>query len=132
MKKNPLRIIWLILGYLCLGIGTVGIVLPILPTVPFYMATVFCFAKGSERMYRWFLGTKLYRKYLDSFVKEKSMTLRTKAGIILTVTIVMGIGFLMMGRVPAARVLLAVVWLCHLVFFIFWVKTIREGGGQKE
>ena len=48
MSKNPLRIVWIVVGFLCLGLGTVGIVLPILPTVPFYMATVFCFAKSSK------------------------------------------------------------------------------------
>ena len=46
MNKKPLRIIWIILGFVCLGLGTVGVVLPILPTVPFYMATAFCFAKS--------------------------------------------------------------------------------------
>lgn len=45
MKKNLLRMIWIALGFVCLGLGTVGIVLPLLPTVPFYMATLFCFAK---------------------------------------------------------------------------------------
>ena len=48
MKKNPMNIIWMLLGFLCLAFGTIGIVLPILPTVPLYMATVFCFAKSSE------------------------------------------------------------------------------------
>ena len=41
-RKNPLKIVWIVFGFLCLGLGTVGIVLPILPTVPFYMATLFC------------------------------------------------------------------------------------------
>ena len=45
-RKNPLKIVWIVLGFLCLGLGTVGIVLPILPTVPFYMATLFCFSKS--------------------------------------------------------------------------------------
>ena len=49
--RNPLKIFWILLGFLCLGLGTIGIVLPILPTVPFYMATLFCFAKSSERLH---------------------------------------------------------------------------------
>ena len=61
IMKHSLKIFWMILGFLCLGFGTVGIVLPILPTVPFYMATLFCFAKSSERLHSWFLGTNLYK-----------------------------------------------------------------------
>ena len=52
MKKNPMNIIWMLLGFLCLAFGTIGIVLPILPTVPLYMATVFCFAKSSVSVNR--------------------------------------------------------------------------------
>lgn len=51
-RKNPLRLLWIALGFLCLGLGTVGIVLPLLPTVPFYMATAFCFAKSSRKLHR--------------------------------------------------------------------------------
>ena len=83
------RLIFLILGCLCLGLGCVGIVLPILPTVPFFLATVFCFANLSEKLHHWFLGTKLYKKHLDSFVKKKGMTASTKAGILSSVTLLM-------------------------------------------
>lgn len=55
------RLIFLILGCLCLRLGCVGIVLPILPTVPFFLATVFCFANSSEKLHNWFQGTKLYK-----------------------------------------------------------------------
>ena len=54
--KNPIRILWIILGFISLGLGTVGIALPILPTVPFYLATVFCFAKSLKRLHDWFIG----------------------------------------------------------------------------
>ena len=74
-NKNPIRFLWIIAGFICLGLGTVGIVLPILPTVPFYLATVFCFAKSSRRLHDWFLGTSLYRRHLDSFVRRKAMTM---------------------------------------------------------
>ena len=119
MRKNPIRYVWMALGILCLVLGTIGVVLPILPTVPFYMATVFCFAKGSKTLHDWFLGTSLYKKHLESFAKEKAMTKKTKRSIIAMVTILMAIGFIMMNNVPIGRVVLVIVWIFHFL----WIES---------
>ena len=58
-------------------------------------------------------------------MQKKGMTARTNAGIISSVTVLMGLGFFMMKDVPVGRVILAAVWVCHMIYFIFGVKTLK-------
>lgn len=116
------------LGCVCLGLGTVGIFLPVLPTTPLYLLTVFFFANSSQRLHDWFLGTGLYRKHLESFVKKRGMMQSTKISVICTVTLLMGFGFYMMARkgVWIPCIILAVVWVGHILYFTLCVKTIPQ------
>ena len=122
------KIIFIIIGCLSLGIGCVGMALPIIPTVPFFLLTVFCFANSSEKLHNWFVNTKMYKKHLDSFVKKKGMTVKTKVTILTSVTVIMMLGFvlMMLKGIVIPCIILAVVWVFHLVYFIFVVKTITE------
>ena len=126
MKMSPVKILWLILGCVCATAGTIGIVVPFLPTVPLYMATVFCFTKSSKKLHDKFVSTRLYKKYLESFMKNRAMTMANKIRVIITVTAVMSVGFFLMKNVPVARIIMVIVWIFHLIYFFVRVKTIPK------
>lgn len=120
------KIIYMVVGSISLGLGVVGTILPILPTVPFLLLAAYCFAKSSKRLHNWFVSTKLYKDNLESYVKGQGMTRATKIRIMVTVTVLMSIGFAMMHAVVLGRMVLACVWVFHVIYFAFGVKTVKN------
>ncbi len=122
------KIILIIIGCLGVGLGAVGAILPVMPAFPFLLLAAVCFAKSSERLDRWFRSTKLYKNDLESFVKSHGMTRRTKIKVMIMVTLLMSIGFAIMfsREIYIPCMILGVVWLFHIVYFLFFVKTFRK------
>ena len=118
------KILYIIGGCISLGLGTLGAVLPLLPVVPFLLLAAICFARSSRRLHSWFLGTRLYKKNLETYVAGKGMTRQTKIRIMVTVTLLMAAGFAMMHQVAVGRIVLIGVWVFHVLYFLFGVKTI--------
>ena len=120
------RILYIILGCVGVGLGAIGAVVPMLPAFPFLMLAAFCFARSSEKLDRWFKGTKLYQDNLADYVAGRGMTVKTKVRIMITVTLLMSIGFIMMGLkgIVTGCIVLGCVWAFHIVYFIWGVKTI--------
>lgn len=120
------KVLYVAVGCIGVGMGAVGAVLPLLPAFPFLLLAAFCFAKSSEKLHRWFTGTKLYKNNLESYVNGKGMTWKTKIRIMITVTLLMTVGFLMMRQVLIGRIVLTCVWVFHIVYFVFGVKTYKQ------
>ena len=118
-----IRYIFLIIGAISFCLGTAGIILPILPTVPFYMLTLFCLARGSERFHRMFLESRLYKKTVGAYERDKALTLRTKLSILASVTTIMLIGAYFSRNIPIALIIIAIVWIAHVIALLFIVKT---------
>ena len=122
------RVAFMALGCISLALAVLGVVLPILPTVPFLALAAFCFAKSSDRLNNWLINTKFYQNNLADFKAGKGMTVKTKVRILATVTLVMAIGLIvmLMKGVIVGSIILSVVWLGHIYYFGFKVKTLEE------
>lgn len=126
------KILYVILGCIGIALGALGAVLPLLPAFPFLLLAAFCFARSSQRLHNWYTGTKLYKNNLESYIKGKGMTRKTKIKIMVMVTLLMSVGFTMMHQVPVGRVVLACVWLFHVLYFMLGVKTIKAESFAKN
>lgn len=124
------KILYILVGSIAVVLGAVGAVVPMLPTVPFLMLAAFCFARSSDRLDRWLKGTKLYRENLKDLAERRGMTKRAKIRVMATVTILMLIGFALMGMkgIVSGCIVLTAIWLIHLLYFLFGVKTLRAEG----
>ena len=120
------KILYIILGCVGVGLGAVGAIIPMLPAFPFLMMATFCFARSSEKLDRWFKNTKLYKDNLEDFVTGRGMTMKAKVRIMVTVTLLMSFGFVMMGLkgIVTGCIVLGCVWVFHIVFFLFGIRTI--------
>jgi uncharacterized membrane protein YbaN (DUF454 family) len=70
--------LFVVAGTVSLGLGFVGIVLPVLPTTPFLLLSAACYYKGSERLHRWMLNNRLFGDYLRNYKKGNGIQPRTK------------------------------------------------------
>ena len=122
------RITFVVLGCVSLVLAVIGVVLPILPTVPFLALAAFCFANSSDRLNNLLINTKFYQNNLADFKAGKGMTVKTKTRILVTVTLVMAVGLIamLMKGIIVGSIVLVIVWLGHIYYLGFKVKTIKE------
>lgn len=122
------KVILIVVGCIGLGLGAVGAVMPLLPAFPFLMLAAVCFAKSSERLDTWFRSTKLYKDNLESYVKGEGMHKRAKKRVVGMISALMAIGFIIMltKQVYIGCMILFVVWVFHILYFAYGVKTKTE------
>lgn len=119
------KLLYLTLGFVGLALGAVGAVL-LLPAFPFLLLAAYGFGKSSARLDRWFKGTRLYRENLADLAADRGLTRKAKIRIMVTVTILMAAGFIAMHAVAVGRIVLAFVWVGHIFYFLFGVRTLPE------
>lgn len=122
MEKH-MKFIYFIIGSGSMVLGAVGVILPVLPTTPFLLLSAWCFAKSSQRFHNWFISTRLYKNHLDSFVRERSMTLKTKISLLAFASSMLLLAMYFMNSIWL-RLFLFALMLFKYYYFLFKIKTI--------
>lgn len=126
IKNRLLRFILLVIGFLSLGLGLLGIILPILPTVPFLLLTSFCFVRSSEKFNHWFLNSKIYKKHIECFAKNKAMTLRGELTLLLLVSTMLITTIMLVNNLAVTIVLTTLICLKYLYFVVNITPVTKE------
>jgi hypothetical protein len=73
-----LRWLLVIVGLAAVGVGTVGIFVPLLPTTPFYLLAAACFFRSSDRLYRWLIENKWCGPYIRNYREHRAIPRHAK------------------------------------------------------
>lgn len=98
-----LKALLIIIGFIAIGLGILGIFLPGLPTTPFLLLAAACFAKSSKRAYDWLLGNKWFGSYIKNYREGKGIPKKIK---------ITALSFL---------------WITILISIIFFIKNTCVG-----
>jgi uncharacterized membrane protein YbaN (DUF454 family) len=100
-----MKIVLLLFGFISLGLGVIGIFLPVLPTTPFVLLSAYLFGKSSSRFHKYLLDHKLFGPIIYDYHQRKALNRKTKIIAIISMWAVL---------------------LTSVIFFmpIIWVKVI--------
>lgn len=117
------KLMFLLVGLIAFVLGFIGIFLPLLPTTPLFLLTSFCLLKSSEKLNEKFMQTKMYEKYVKSFVEKGGMTLKAKLCLTVPVSLLLLFMFITIES-PIMKGVIVVMWLAKVIVFTK-MKTIK-------
>ncbi|MCU5771976.1 DUF454 family protein [Erwiniaceae bacterium BAC15a-03b] len=118
------RILLLVVGWLAIALGTLGVVLPLLPTTPFILLAAWCFARSSPRFHHWLLYRSWFGSYIRHWQQHRALPPKAKGRAILFIIITFAVS-LWLVKILWLRILLACM-LCVLVIFMLRLPVVEK------
>ncbi|MCT1901458.1 YbaN family protein [Oceanobacillus sojae] len=112
-------------GSLSLGLGIIGIILPLLPTTPFLLLSAACYAKSSEKLYNWLLENKYFGSYIKNYRAGKGIPLKVKITAVSVLWLSLSFTIYFVIPLVAVKILLAMIG-SYFTWFILKQKTLKE------
>lgn len=114
-RSRPVRAVLIAIGLVSLGIGLLGIVVPVLPTTPFLLLAAACFARASDRLYAWLLGHATLGPIISQWRETQSMARAVKVRALVLVAVTFTASILLVEPL-AVRAALALTGVIVLLF----------------
>lgn len=112
-RQKLVRALFFIAGTVSLAIGTIGIVLPILPTTPLLLLALACYCRSSKRMTKWVLTNKYFGSYIRRYKEGKGIPIKTKIAAIATLWI----------TISYSAFFIVNIWIVQLILFVIAIAV---------
>jgi uncharacterized membrane protein YbaN (DUF454 family) len=124
IDNSFIRGILIILGSIFLGIGIIGIIVPLLPTTPFLLLAAACYIRSSKKCYNWLLKNKRFGPYITNYIEGKGLPLKIKlyAIIMMWIMILLSVIFFL-NNIFIRIILIIIAFLVSL--YLMKIKTIK-------
>lgn len=113
-------------GTVCVGLGVLGMFLPLMPTTVFLLLAAYCYSRSSERFHTWLLSNRLFGKYISNYKAGKGISLRQKWSTTIFLWLSIGASIWMLGGGFWSTFFLLAVAIAVTVH-LFMIKTFRDG-----
>ena len=130
--RRSVRTIYLVLGFLSLGVGVVGLALPLVPTTGPVLLAAFFFARSSERFHQWLIGHPRFGPGIRDYQAGLGIPMRAKVLAVVMIALTFTISTVFLVTAVWARVLLVAIAAGVVVFILTRPTNRRAGSPQLE
>lgn len=123
-KHRIMNGLFVVAGTIFLGLGAIGIFLPVLPTTPFLLLAAACYLRGSERMHQWLLNNRWFGSYIRNYHEGKGISAKAKIFSISTlwIAISLSVYLIHIAHMQVLLLIIAIAVSMHLIM----IPTYRE------
>ena len=125
-----LKYLFITFGTIFLGVGIIGVFVPILPTTPFLLLSAACYVRSSNRLYTWLINHKLFGKFVRDFRESRSISLRNKIISLLSMTLMITLSVFLFVEVLYLKLILIILGVIGFIV-ILSIPTLKSDKYKK-
>lgn len=118
------KILLILIGTISLILGIIGILMPVLPTTPFLLLSLACYAKSSDRLYSFIMKNKYLRPYVQYYIDGRGIPVKEKKKALILIWITIGISILFFIDSLAVRLILLII--AASVSTYIWTRPVAN------